>query len=275
MTIQKSVADNCPSFFRGSVAGRLFESIGAVADQAIETQVTGLQQGDPLRCDASALPRIALDRGLRRYPTESEESHRQRLAGWREDARHRGSLYGQLRHVQRWFSPQRPVVRAVHQSGSGTNSTWHTLDADGVYSVYHSTPSNWDWDSDTNVLSVTMWGRYWILVYTDTLDASQLIDAERWDAGATYDSHAIWDGIFSHDQIHDMVSVCNDSKAAHSILWGLFFVKDASVFVPSGSGAGYPDGTWGLVTDPVTGLPTRRDSVIYAYEVHNYDLGSE
>ncbi len=267
-TVRKSVADNLPGFFRQRIAGSLFESIGSVGDEAVETQVLGLQQGDPLRCDEPALAYLARDRGLRRYPTESVASHRLRLAGWRDTRRRWGSLYAQITQLQKWFSPQRPVIRAVHQQGDGACSSWHTIDDHGIYSVHKATPSNWDWDSVIGGIHATAkWSRYWIIIYTNGLDASQLIDTSLWDGGDTYNSHAIWDGVFTAAQYSDMVSVCTDSKAAHSILWGLIITADATHFDPEGSGAGYPDGTWGLVTDPVTGTPNRPNDMIFAYDL--------
>lgn len=272
MTIQKTVADLCVSFFRGSVGGRVFESIGAVGDMLIETQVIGMQQGDPLRCDASALPYLGRDRGIRRYPTESETSYRLRLAGWREAKRHWGSLIGQMRQLQLWFSPQAPMIRAVHQPSDGSRAVWHTLDAAGVYTVHQQVPSNWDWDSLIHFPHFGGWARYWIIVYTDALDPGSLIDSSFWDGGDEYDSHAIWDGLFSAAQIADMVSVLKEWKAAHSRLAGLIFAKDAADFDPTAAIVNLPDGSstlpngkWVFATDPDTGVPTRFASAIYAY----------
>lgn len=272
MTIQKTIADLSPSFFRGPVAGRVFESIAAVADMMIETQVLGLQQGDPLRCDSSALPFLGRDRGIRRYPTESEDSYRRRLAGWRETKKHWGSLIGQMRQLQLWFSPQAPMIRAVHMPSVPSLAVWHTLDSAGNYTVHRQFPSNWDWDSVKYDPGLGGWSRYWVIVYTNELDPSSLIDSIYWDGGGTYNSHAVWDGLFTAAQIADMVSVLKDWKAAHSQLAGLIFAHDGASFNPTapianlGDGTTtHPNGKWYLPTDPNTGLPTRLATASYAY----------
>ena len=282
MSIQDQLKELLPWYMRGPVGGKIIESMCAVADMGIETQVQGLQQGDPLRCDVSALPLIGQARGLRRYPTESTPSYRRRLAGYREAKRHWGSIYGQISQLQLWFSPQRPRIRAVHQSGDGQFASWHTLESDGSYRIENVTPSNWDWDSEWGVIvddNVTLrWGRYWIIVYTDELDGGSMIDASVWDGPDVYDSHAIWDGLFSSAQIIDMLDVMRrDNKAAHSHLWGLIFASDPDSFDPSTTStteAGLtsttlPAGNWRQVINPASGDLTRLSTAIFAYDAAN------
>lgn len=278
MSLQDELTKQLPWYLHGPNGGKMFEAYAAVCDMLIETQVQGLQQGDPLRCDESALPLIGSHRGLRRYPTESVASYRSRLAGWREMKRHWGSHYAQMKQLQLWFSPQAPTIKTVHQSGDGVYATWHTLFPDGRYTVQSITPSNWDWDSDYGLLIdsdvTSKRGRYWMIVHTDLLDPLLLVDTARWDAGEAWDGGALWGGMFYRAQIDDMISVTADWKAAHSELWGLIFASDPDSFDPTSTSAvesgltstTLPVGNWRFGVDWSTGELTRLSTAVFAFD---------
>jgi hypothetical protein len=191
------------------------------------------------------------------------------LAKWKQIWQSAGRAWGILRQLRILLLPYgRPTIKHVVSSGDGTFAQWSQLaPGDGTrdyfevggldpeYSSTVTTPSNWLWDPAATTGS---WSRFWILIYTSGLTGdTPTIDWDgdgEWDSGFDY-----WDGSFTSDQVADMVSLCNDWKAAHSQLQGLFLVHDDAAFDAAGSGAGYPDGTWNLDYN-------RRSGVTYAYE---------
>lgn len=261
MTIKSQVYKILPWWLRGTVAGTFLKGVAELLDNGIETARLAIKAGNPLTCEEDALPWIAIDRRIRRYPTEPIQSHRLRLAQFRQLWRHAGSAYGQMLALQSYFLPGAvPRIRIVHQCGDGSNATWHTLDPDGTYSVHRATPSNWDWDGVP-----AKWSRYWVIIYTDGL--SPLVETITYDDGYGYDEGWIYDGLFTHAQIDDMVSIVNDFEPPHAVLWGLILATDPASFDPAGSGAGYPGGDWGYDIDMTTGLATRLESAVYSYDL--------
>src|SRR5262249_18541344 len=128
--------------------GGFLEAFGFVLDTAVETLNQGLLMTQPMRCDPSGLPELSRDRGIKLYPSEPIDSQRYRLAQWLNLHRQRGTHQGEMRHAQPYFltSSALPLMRIVHQEGNGVIATWHTLDADGVYTVQQPNPSNWNYD---------------------------------------------------------------------------------------------------------------------------------
>lgn len=253
-----------PWWLRLPFIGTVLDVLGTELDLAVEEQLDGLRQGNPLLCDADALPKIGVSRSMRRYPSEEELAYRRRLAKWRQAYKIDGSHKCQLEQLRLYFAPQTPVLRIVHQMGDGSTATWHTLDAAGAYSRRITTPSNWNWDAVPE-----RWSRYWVIVYVDELTSP--VAPLRWDSGDEWDSGAVWDGYFTADQLADIVSLVEQWQAAHTKLWGVILATDPASFDPLGSGAGYPDGTWGSPIDPDTGDPTRLDTAIYSYDLGQAD----
>ncbi len=257
--LQRVASELAPSFLRNRYGRSFLEAFGLTLDLATETLHRGLDQALPLFCESSSLPTIGADRGIRRYPTEPEDSYRVRLARWRQIRKHAGSHYGEMISLQTYFLPAAvPMIRIVHQDGLGASATWHTLDADSAYSVHRAEPSNWDWSGDD-----LSWSRFWVIVY---VDATVGPISNTWNDGHLWNDGAIWDGYLTDVQIADIVSIILDSKAAHSALAGVILATDPTSFDPTGSGAGFPDGLWRYVVDPATNIPHRLNTAIYAYD---------
>lgn len=260
MSFQEKILELAPWWLKGPIAGAILEAVGAVLDAAVSTLEQGIKASNPLTCNEDALAHIGVDRQMRRYPTEPVASYRVRLSQWRQARKLAGSHRGEMMQLQPYFLPAgRPRIRVVHQAGNGSSATWHTLDRDGSYSVHRAEPSNWNWDGAT-----AHWSRFWVIIYVDELGLAGPI---LYDDGANYDEGHIWDGYLDSAQIADLVSIINDWKAAHSILWGVILAKDPAMFDPTGSGAGFPAGDWGWYIDPVTGATTRPESAIYSYDL--------
>jgi hypothetical protein len=231
----------------------------------------------PLKCDATVLPRHAHDRNVVRYSSETESSHRQCLAKWKQIHRSRGKAYGILRRLRIMLLPYgRPMLRYVHTNGSGTMTEWFTLlpgdeTGDAIYFDNTRTdpefsrqlvkPANWLWDPQA---SAGQWSRYWVLIYTSGLtDPAGSIE---WDVSGEWDDGvSFWDFGLPSPIIADCLSLCKDMQACGSSCFGIFQVHDDTAFDPSGSGVGYPDGTWQYAVDPTTGAPIRRTGVTYSY----------
>lgn len=264
-TIQKGISDLGPYFLQGRYIGSFLEAFGLTMDGAISQLTQGLRLSQPLRANSSALPMLSFDRGIRIYPTEPDDSKRYRLSRFWQLRRQFGTHQGEMRNLQPFFLPATPVIRIVHQAGDGSVSTWHTLAADGSYSVYRADPSNWDWDGVS-----ASWSRFWVIVYTDQLG---LPAQPEWDEGQFWDGGDVWDGLLTYEQIQDMAQAVIEAKSAHSHLAGIILATDATSFDPTRVAVVQPDGSttlpvgnWGSIIDHTTGQPTRLQSAVFAYE---------
>ena len=258
--LQRFAATVAPWFVRNKHIGTFVESVAMVKAESIETLGQGLRMSQPLRGDASALPYLSRDRRIRIYDTEPEASKRYRLSQWRQLKRQFGTHQGELRNLAPFFLPAKPFLRIVHQDGNGDRATWHQLNSAGVYSVFKKEPSNWDWDGQTE-----KWSRFWlIIVRQGSGDFFADLPAE-WDDGWEWDDGTLWGGSPAAAQIADMVeAVRSEAKAAHSSLWGVLLIGQATDILPTANATTDPDGwtthpvgNWSTVLDPDTGLPTR------------------
>jgi Phage tail protein (Tail_P2_I) len=255
--IQQQAGTKPPWFVRNKNIGRLLQAFALELDNAVETLAQGLRLAHPLRCDASALPIISRDHGISIYPTEPEDSKRQRLANWLVLRRQFGTHQGELRNVLPYFLPARPLMRIVHQNGGATRATWHTVNTDGSYTIHKAEPSNWDWDGVP-----TSWSRWWAIIYYET--ALAWLEPAEWNDGLEYGDGTLWDGGPSTDQIRDIVAGLKEAQGTHSALWGVIVTRDPSSFDPTAApvvdAAGWsslPIGNWAFAIDNDTGLPSR------------------
>ncbi len=255
--IQRDISARAPHWIRNGYGGVFLQALGLTLDNAQATLLHGLRQTRPGTAFVDALAYIAADRGIRRYPTEPLASWRLRLKKWRQIKRHAGSHYGQMISLQPYFLPGTlPTIRIVHQAGDGSSATWHTLSPEGVYSVHRAIPSNWDFDGVPS-----KWSRFWVIIY---------VPGTRLDGGLTYyDDGSVFDGGQVYDGVlaaygADMKAIVDESKAAHSICWGVILTNDPTAFDPTAIATTLPDGSttlptgnWGPIVDPATNLPTR------------------
>lgn len=251
--------------------GRLLESCGATFDAAMErmylSRSAGLVQPSSFgACSPAAFPFHASDRGLRLYPTEPDASKRFRLSRWRQLHQRRGTHRGELEHAQPYFLPGAlPTLRIVHQRGSGSSSLWHSVTPDGIYGTTLQGPSNWDFDGVD-----AKWSRWWAIVY---IGGTRIDTGTTYDDGSTYNGGQTYDGQ-SASTVDDLVNLFLDWKGAHSELWGVILVRDASLLSPFGTSSVLPDGSttypvgnWGMIIDPATGLPTRDARLDFIYDL--------
>ncbi len=273
--IQRFVGTHAPWFLRNPNVGRFLEAAALALDSVSETLAQGIALAHPLRCDASALPVIARDRGLRLYASEPIASQRYRLSRWWQLHRQFGTHVGQMRNVQPFFLSHAalPKMRIVHTNG--TSATWHTLDADGTYTRHRATPSNWDWDG---LPPEDGWSRYWLIIYTDQLG---LPAQPEWDEGQEWDGGSIWDGLLTAAQIDDIVGGVLEARGRHTKLWGVIFAPNPAHFDPTATAelapegwSNLPMGNWGFSIDNGNGKPTRGPARGHLGASFAYDLGS-
>lgn len=258
--LQRFAGTVAPWFVRNKNIGTFLEAVAATKGAAVETLGQGLRMGQPLRGDASSLPYLSKDRRIRIYETEPEASKRYRLAHWLQLRRQFGTHQGQMRNLAPFFLPAKPNLRIVHQDGNGDRATWHQLSTSGTYSVFKKVPSNWDWDGQTD-----KWSRFWLIIARQGLGNFFTEVPAEWDDGTEWNDGTLWGGSPSAAQIADMVAaVRSEAKAAHSSLWGVILVGQASDILATADPSTDPDGwtthpvgNWALATDPTTGLPTR------------------
>ena len=248
---------------------RFRSAIAAAFDAAYLTANLTGDARSPLKCDETVLPYHADDRKIRRFTNETTESHRICCAKFKQIHRAQGKAYGILRRLRIMLRPYgRPLLRYVHTSGDGAASEWFTLepgDDDNDYFVYGSSdpefsrhlarPANWLWEPRASTGEIR--GGYWILIYTSGLDTTTNIE---WDASGEWDDGvSVWDSGLSSDIIADCAECAKDMHAANSMCLGVFQVHNDALFDPTGSGAGFPDGTWNIDAN-------RIGEVSYSYE---------
>ncbi len=265
--LQQVIAKIPPWFARGRYGSAFLEALGLTLDVGTETLTRGLRQRYPLACEETSLSVVGGDVGIVRRGTETTESYRKRCAQWRQIKKHSGSHYGQMINLQPFFLPGTlPRIRIVHQMGDGSRCTWHTLNPDGTYEVHRAIPSNWNWDDVP-----AKWSRFWVIIDVSGLD----YNGAAWGDGTTWtDGSTVWGGYLSSDQRADIIAIINESKAVHTILWGLVFATDPDSFDPTSTAVtdvngatSLPVGNWGSAIDPATGHASRLSTALFPFSL--------
>ena len=261
--VQRFAASIGPWWLGNGNLGALKEALALTLDDELETLAQGVRLSQPLRCDRSALPVIAKDRGITLYPAESEASKRYRLSHWLDLHRTRGTHLGEMRHIQPYFLPSVPRIRIVHQDGTGSTATWHTLNPDGSYDIYRKSPTNWNWDAHP-----AKWSRFWVIIYLP----DGYLKSSAWDGGAEWDDGSVYRGIDTQKAL-DIVGLAQEWKAAYSRLAGVILATDPYSFDPTSSAifdssgwTSMPVGNWGTPIDTSSGVHTRLPGAIFLYE---------
>lgn len=263
--LQRFAAENVPWYLQGPNGTAFLQALGLTLDLGTQTLITGMRQSSPFAAFLDNLSYIGADRGIRRYPTMTEQAYRLQLAQWRQIHHFAGTHYGQMIRLQPYFYPYKPRIRTFHQNGDGTKSTCHTLDPDGTYSVHRSIPSNFDYDGE-----VDQWSRFFVAIDGSTLHG----DPAHYNDGTKYDDGTVWDGYLSAAARDDIVSIILDSKAAHSALWAVMIYDNPTDFDPTVAVTTDADGrtslpvaNWGSAVDSATGLPTRLKSAHFIFDM--------
>ena len=254
-------------FIRGPNVGKFLQSFAMVLDQSATELDLGLSQTQPLKCDVSQLPTLSIDRTIRLYAGEPATASRQRLAAWLPAHRPRGTQLGELLHSRPYFLPDTPIMRIVHQAGDGSSATWHTLEADGTYSIHVQTPSNWPYDALT-----ARWWRFWVILYVP----AGMLHADLYDDGGVYDGLGIdglpetYLGTTPAGAARDLVDMMLEWERFGEYMQAYILAEDPASFDPTaaasspGPGTDTPDGFWG--SHMVGGVCHRLETAHWIYE---------
>jgi hypothetical protein len=228
-----------------------YSVIGVPLDALAEYLRIGKLQAFPTYAQTEALGYIGKDRKMLRGFRETDAAYAPRLRGARATWKFAGNAQTVLSQLAAYFSPSAPVLRYV-VNGEDANGVqfadWWTLQ-NGVFSHVRTSPSNWDWDGETDQR------RFWIIVYRDEGFTPWFWgDGHIWGGGQSWG----YEEEFTENFAVDARNFIFQWKAAGSHCWrfgGLIVTGDMSLFDPTGSGAGYPDGTWSAYANRA-GIPT-------------------
>jgi hypothetical protein len=246
-----------PPYLAGDTGYRwTYSAIGIPLDMMGEYLRLGVLQGFPDYARSDALRFIGTDRKMLRGFREDDLAYAPRLRTARQTWKLAGNAPTLLRELAAYFSPSPPVIRYVvngyTDSGAGLAqfADWWTY-ANGTLSYHRQSPSNWDWDGTTDQI------RFWIIIYRNEGFTPWFWgDGHAWGGGQSWG----YEEEFTENFASDARKFISQWKAAGSHCWhfgGIIVTGDASLFDPTGSGAGFPDGTWGNYFNRV-GVPKAR-----------------
>lgn len=272
-----SAPDRMPGFWSG-ILGTLYRyAFGGTMDQFAQIHWERLRASLPAFATDASIGEIARDRGIQLFDGESRLSKEARLRGWRTAHREAGLPIGEIHQGLPLWLPERPTVRIV--AGNSARAMWCTLFGDDAaaslggatdeelddsrtavltdpqtgkrYEIpvgrkprfYRAEPSNFDWDSgyfgDPLVPAdePPRIDRFFYIVYKPDSIAFHGPDVP-------YDPTIHLDTTMPIQDVKNVGSCLSVWKREGSIPWGWILAGDPASFEPTGSGAGYPDGSW-------------------------------
>lgn len=231
------IKDLSAPWLRDGTGERLMWTFGTMVDARMEKVLQGTNAGMPTRAQPDALTQLGVDVLISQGPNESTTAYARRVQRAFETWQLAGSPFALLGQLAAFLAPSPPPLRIVTDSGH-----WYTLEA-GVFSVLPpdarppATASNWIWDANTG----TYWPRFWVIIdctggpYTQT---------QVYGDGSTYGDGHLWGAtdIVAGDiiGIQQLIALW---KPAHATCTNII-LDFTGHFQPTGSGAGYPNGTW-------------------------------
>jgi hypothetical protein len=207
---------------------------------------------------------IARDRRILLFPGESNASKIERLRRWRSAHRAAGLPAGILAQSAAYWLPELPTMRVV--AGNSIHAMWATrygsdavataegatteeLDDTRVDPVAgrpigrrlrfrYASPSNWDWDSAYPFAAEPPTiHRWWVILYAPP-------GIEPHDVAEVPSDTISMGSSLSIQDAKNVFDLANYWRSIGTTLWGWILAFDPESFNPTGSGAGYPDGTW-------------------------------
>ena len=276
-----------PPWLVGAVGKAKLVTIGQTMDQLFTGPNSRLTQAlcarYPTKCDATALPFIGNDRLIPQGPNETTTSYRGRLRTSVQLFKLlAGTPWGTMRAALGCILPQKPRIRHVHSSGSGSGngvSSWDTFDAgaDVTQPPWHvaqvpssPTASNWVWDSSYDAFPATVpaaWWRFWLIIYATgvpwaTASSTWSTSGKLWG-----DSTKCW-GFQNPSTVFQQIAlVTNQWKANNSWCRWIVVSFDDTLFDPwqPSDGTHNPAGNFGRWSQISSNqyIPTRFTSARY------------
>lgn len=272
-----SAPDRMPGFWSG-ILGTLYRyAHGGTLDQFFQIHWARLRASWPSYATDASIGEIARDRGIPLFDGETRLSKEARLRGWRTAHREAGLPLGEIHQGLPLWLPERPTIRVV--AGNSALATWCTLYGDDEtaaldgatddelndertviltdpltdkeYEIpvgrkprfHHATTSNWDWDSGyfsdplVSAVEPQRIDRFFYIVYKpDSIDF--------YGPDLPEDATISINSTMPVQDVKNVGSCLSAWKREGSTPWGWILAGDPASFEPTGSGAGYPDGSW-------------------------------
>lgn len=239
-----------PPWLQGYYGYRLLYSMGIQLDAISEYLRMGVLQRMPGQAQSAALPFIGLDKRLRRGRAESDASYVVRLRNAFQTWKFAGNAPTLIKQLLVALSPETYRVRyVVNGITAGTPparfADWWTIESGDDEPTYHrQSVNNWNWDDTWDQI------RFWVILYGTSFTPWYWGDGHTWGGGQSWGFEE--DGAL----FKDMLGQTLVWKCAGSHAWrdgGIIVTTDDTLFDPTGSGANYPDGTWGDFTNRAAG----------------------
>jgi hypothetical protein len=243
ITVRDRVVQAAPRWLRGWWGSRLLRTIGTQFDSLIDWAAMAVRVRYASWAAGNAPDALAVigrERGIRRGFVEVGADYAVRLQGWIDARKNKGGRYTTMDQLAGYLSGFAVKMRVVNCNGA-----WCTRNADGSREYHRASPSNWNWDGHPEKSS-----RYWVILYPPAdlmTDEGDWGDAGTWGDGGTIGTTA------SPELVASIRAIVAEWNPPHAICAGIIIALDPTSFDPTGSGAGYPDGTWGEGTHVVAG----------------------
>ena len=210
---------------------RLLYAIATQFDACIDWAVYGLKARYPSLAPSDALPVLGRERGIRRGFAETLTAYATRLVLWLISRKFKGNAYALMDQLAGYLAGYSVVIRVVNMNGH-----WWTRNADGTRTHHVEGSSNWLWDGFT-----TAYSRYWVIVYPP----ADLWVSRTWGGGQLWgQADCTWGSTATPEQIATLQAITDEWNPPHASCYGTLLALDPSSFGPTGSGTGFPDGTW-------------------------------
>jgi hypothetical protein len=177
---------------------RIMYVLGAHMDAIVDAFLATLRHkfpGSTVRTDSFAV--VGSERKMIRGISESDDSYAQRLRGYVEAHKHRGSAYELLRQLYVYFYPSNFQITLAYPGGR-----FIQMDAAGVITDMPSTFVNGN---------VAAWAHAH-LFYELTTGA---VGADTWADGGTWDDGGVWDSSLTGAQVAQYRAIPAAWNAAH------------------------------------------------------------
>lgn len=193
-----------PRWLKGPRAAALFETVGVALDVTVDAAKQAVFSRFPGLAPADALPHLGAERKIERYPADTDDSHRGRVAAaW---------------DLWPWGGTETGMLNAFHAAGFA-NVTMHAArDLAGM-------PGEGVWPPDGDTAN---WSRFWIRIDATTAAGNPFGWARRyWGAGQW--NTGTWGSTATRAEVALVRRVVATWKSAHEVCAGIY------VDLPGGS----------------------------------------
>ncbi len=221
-------------------------SLDLIKDAAVERVRLGLMARFPqnsedgtLTAPPDAIAALGRDRRVIRGINETAASYASRLIKWLDDRKTAGNPFTMMQKLSEYTGPL-CSFRTVDRRGN-----WYSRAADGTRTLLLN-QANWNWDETL----VTKWSKFWVIIYPNGL----WTEGPLWGAGGLLwgESGRTWGSTATRDQVDTVRALVADWKPAGTKCINIILAFDPASFDPA---TPEPDGTWGLTSKYVAGVP--------------------